>query len=139
MSPFFGRVDLSAYRRDPLQIVLHVVGVDLTGVAVRYGVSIFPDADPASRLLTLGPTAEPGADGVRLVEVVRVRGLPVSVIEIIASKARMAALPPSSIPDRPMPLSHELEVDRLPIADRLTPVETTLFTGTLTIMGSIND
>ncbi|MCP4025669.1 MAG: hypothetical protein GY736_05065 [Sphingomonas sp.] len=139
MSPFFGRVDLRAFRRDPLQIVLHVVGVDLTGVPVRYAAGFYPDIDPAFRSLTLGPTDTPGDDGARLVEVVRIRGLPVSVVEIIASKALMATLPAAGEIGADLPLAHELAIDRLPINDGLTPVETTLFTGTLTIKGSLND
>lgn len=133
------RFDFAAFRRDPLQLVLHINGVNLTGVPVRYAVGPYPDIDSAFRSLTLGPTDASGADGTRLVEVYRQGGEWVSVVEIIAGKALMAALPRAGEIGDDLPLAHELGVDRLPIPDRLSSIETTLFFGTLTIKGSIND
>ncbi|WP_267395589.1 MULTISPECIES: hypothetical protein [unclassified Sphingomonas] len=132
-------VHLAAFRRDPLRIVIDIDGVDLSSVPVRYAVGLYPDIDPAFRSLTLGPTTVPGGDGVRLVSVTYRDGLASSRFEIIASKGLIAALPKAAEPGDDFALAHELGVDALPIADGLTPVETTLFTGTLTIKGSIND
>lgn len=134
------RLDLTAFRRDPLRIIARVVGDDLSAATVTYGVGLYRDIDPAFRSLVLTNTLVIGGDGVRLVRVERSPGdQPVSVFEIIASKPLMALLPRTGEIGDDVSLAHELQVDRLTAAPGFSPVETTLFFGTLTIKGSVND
>lgn len=135
-----GRLDLAAFRRDPLRIIVNVRGVDLTGIALTYGVGLYPDADPAFRLLVLNMTDVPGGNGIRLVNVDRSEAnQPVTVYEILASKDLLTGFPRAGEIGDDSPFSHELQVAALPMSAGFTGVETTLFFGKLTIKGSVND
>jgi len=134
------RLDLTAFRRDPLHVIVRVVGVNLSGVPVTYGVGLYPDADPAFRLLSLGASVGVGADGIRLVRIDQTPGgQPVTIYEIIASKGLLANFPIAGEIGDDITFSHELQVGALPMPFGFAAVETTLFFGTLTIKGSVND
>lgn len=140
MTILAGRLDLAAFRRDPFRVIANVRGVDLTGIALTYGVGLYPDADPAFRLLLLNMTDVPGANGIRLVSVDRSdTDQPVSIYEIIASKDLLLGFPRSGELGDDLIFSHELQVAALPMSPGFTSIETTLFYGTLTIKGSVND
>ncbi len=62
-----------------------------------------------------------------------------SVFEIIASKPLTVLVPGAGEIGDDVSLAHELQVDRLTAAPGFSPVETTLFFGTLTIKGCVND
>ena len=132
-------VPLSAFRSDPLHLVISIIGVDLAGIAVTMALRKYPD-EPGPALLTLQSQAAAGARGIRLIGVdIDADGIPTSTIEVIEQKAAMRLLPAAAERGANVTVFYDLQVAALPIAGGASAVETTLMFGPLIIKGSCND
>jgi hypothetical protein len=130
--------DISCLRGDPLQILVRVNGTDLSSATLMFAVGI--NRDPVGRAWVLTMQTVAGNEGIRHVRSnVDIDGLPYSIFEIVASKAKMAALPRSGEFGADVPLFYDLQSDRLNIPDTISNQETTLLRGVLIVKGSIND
>lgn len=129
---------ITCMRNDALQILVRVNGVDLTNAFVRFAVSI--NQDPIGRQFVLLPTGDKGAEGVRLVRTgLDADQLPFSILEIIAAKEKLIALPAAAEFGGDAPFYCELQTNRLNIPDDVSDQETTLMRGPFIVKGSIND
>lgn len=129
---------ISAFRKDPFQYVLGVIGFDLTGVDMKFCVRDRPDMPGDPRLL-LATTGTPGADGCRFVSVeVDEDGVPTSLIEIVASKAQMATLPQALMPGDTVKLAYDFQWTLAPDGSGLSALEETILFGDFNVMGSVN-
>lgn len=136
----FRRLDLRVFRKDPLQLTLTVVGIDLTGATqLDFAVRLYPDA-PGAKLINCALTTTPGAQGCRLVSVTTDGGgVPTSVIEILDTKATMAALPAAGEAGDDTVLHHDFQWLRAADGSGLTMIEETKLFGQFIVMGSVND
>jgi hypothetical protein len=133
------RLDLSVFRNDPLSLPMAVIGFDLSDSAPTLAVKLLPDA-PGIPLLLLAPTSIPGADGIRIVSVVRDEDdVPTTLMEGIASEATLATLPPAALPGADLTLSYDLQWTPPSDGSDFTSVEETILFGDFIIKGSVND
>lgn len=131
-------VTISCMRGDPLQVLVRVNGVDLTNAFIRFAVSI--NQDPIGRQFVLLMAPNKGDEGIRLVRTgLDDDQIPFSILEIIGSKEKLAALPEAPEFGDDAPLYCELQTDRLNIPDDITDQEITLLRGPFIVKGSIND
>lgn len=129
---------IACMRGDPLQVVVRVNGANLSAATLMFAVGV--NVDPAGRCWVLTTPAAPGAEGIRHVRSdVDINGVAYSIFEIVASKAKMAALPRSAELGADTPLFYDLQSDRLNIPDAISNQETTLLRGSFIVKGSIND
>ena len=136
----FRRLDLRVFRKDPLRETLRVVGINLTGATqLDFAVRLDPDAAGA-KLITCALTTTPGAQGCRLVSVTTdAGGVPTSLIEILDTKATMAALPAAAEAGDDVVLYYDFQWLRAADGSGLTMTEETKLAGQFIVMGSVND
>lgn len=133
------RQDIDVFRKDPLQIVIIIFGVDLTGnTSLLFAAKLWPDIGGAP-LLSIASGA--GPPGIAVVDVgTDTDGTPYSTIVISDTKAHMAALPPPPEPGAAVKLSYDIQwTPPTSITAPVPSVETTLAYGKLNILGSVND
>lgn len=138
MPPPF-RQDISAFRKDPLQKLMTLFGVDLTdNTSLSFAVKLATDV-PGDPLLLI--TSGTGATGIKLIDVgTDGEGLPYSTVQISDTKAHMGALPSAAEYGATVRLSWDLQwVPPTSITAPATAVEQTLAYGNLIILGSVND
>lgn len=131
---------LRGFRNDPFYESFIFSGIDLTGASFAFAVRSYPDQAGAA-LISFSGTTTPGGEGVRLVEVDEDEdGIPESLIEVVATKAHMQALPAAAEAGDPVVLYYELQVT--PPADGETPwydqIEQTWLYGDFILNGSAN-
>ncbi len=133
------KFDLTVFRRDPMQLTLAATGRDLTGANPHFVVRSQPDATGPA-LLSLGPVTTIGAEGIRLIEVATDdNDVATSVLEIIATKASIIALPPPAQQGIPVVLAYDLQWITPAEGPGLNAIEKTVLFGTFTVMESVND
>ena len=130
---------LSAFRNDPLYLLMEVIGYDLSGNLPSLAVKLYPDA-PGPPLLLLAPTVIPGADGIRSVSVTYDDDdVPTTLLEAIASKTVISALPAAPVAGADVTLAYDLQWTPPLAGTGLSPVEETVLFGDFIIKGSVND
>jgi len=135
----FRRQDLRVFRRDPLHLVIAVIGLDLTGSGPSLAVRLYPDAPGLPELL-LGPTASAGSQGIRIVEVTRdPADVPTTLLEILATKGAINRLPRTGEIGTPSTFAYDLQWTPPAAGPGLTRVEETVLFGSFIVMGSVND
>lgn len=132
------RQEISVFRNDPMCLLLEVVGEDLTGAAFAFAVRLYPDAAGAALLGPLAATATKGAPGVRLVRVDVVDDVPVSLLEIIDTKAHVQALPAATEAGADLTLHYDFGWTPLDDGSGLAAVEVTRLFGSFVVKGSVN-
>lgn len=133
------RTTIAVFRRDPLYLLISVIGYDLTASSPAMAVRLYPDA-PGDPLLLLEATGWAGADGIRLVEViVDDDNVPTSVLEVIASKATMSEMPLPGELGSDLTLYYDFQWTPPLEGSGITPVEETVMFGDFIIKGSAND
>jgi len=129
---------LSCFRKDPLAIRMQVQGVDLTNANPAFAVRLYKDA-PGAALIQLGVVTAAGTDGIRLVGVVPDSdGISTTLLEIIASKTLMAALPAEAELGDDLTLAYDLQWTPPDDGSGFTSEETTVLFGDFIVQGSVN-
>lgn len=130
--------NISCLRGDPLQLLVRVNGVDLTNAVVSFAVGI--NRDPVGRSWVLTSPVAKGVEGIRFVRSdTDDLGILFSIFEIIASKAKVAALPRPAEFGADMVLFYDLQSSILNIGGDASEQEVTLARGYFIVKGSIND
>jgi hypothetical protein len=86
------RLALGARRWQPYLKTFRFAGVDLTGAALEMQIRLYPNA-PGSPLVDLDTVTDSNAQGVRLLGVEEVDGVPVSTVSIKINETTVEALP----------------------------------------------
>lgn len=101
---------LGGWRNEALSIPIVVVGIDLTGKALRLQARLAPDT-PGAALLDLSAVGAAGVSGIRLVSVTWANGIPTSTLMLQVSKAAMQALPYAGEIGDPTTLAYAMQLD----------------------------
>ncbi len=133
------RLDLTVFRRDPMRLSLAAIGQNLEGCNPSFTVRLYPE-QPGAALLGFGSTSTPGAEGIRIVDVIRdADSIPTTLFEIIALKASIQGLPFNGEIGAPTTLFYDLQWTPPPEGSGFSAVEQTVLFGNLIILGSAND
>jgi hypothetical protein len=130
---------ITVFRKDPLQVPISFVGVDLTGVAMSFAVKISADA-PGGKILDL-TTANAG---ITLFDVsTDGDGIATSIILLSMTKAAHVAALAAYLPVEPgVTVILYFDIQWTPpdsLVAPLSAVETTILTGNYFVLGSAND
>jgi hypothetical protein len=135
---------LTGFRDDPFKQVISISGIDLTGATFGFAIREYA-GKTGSPLVPIVGTTTKGSEGVRLAGVDEdENGIPISLLEIIVTKAHMQSLPgPSTLATdnaQPVKLYYDLQIT--PANDPSSPwaenVEQTWLYGDFFVNGSAN-
>jgi hypothetical protein len=133
------RLELYAFRNDPFCVTMEIIGEDLSDATFAFAVKLYADQTGSALLGPLGMTTTEGAEGIRIVDVLTVEGVPYTLLEIIATKAHVQALPAADEAGDDVTLYYDLQwtpddADESGFA----PVEATRLYGPFILRGSAN-
>ncbi|HEX8555636.1 MAG TPA: hypothetical protein VF695_13085, partial [Sphingomonas sp.] len=104
------RQPIAGWRNEVLPLPIRVVGIDLTGKAMRMQVRLAPGT-PGAALLNLETVTNGNAEGIRLTGVTTTNGVPTSNLVLRINKSSMQGLPFSGELGAATPLAYAMQLD----------------------------